>query len=201
MLHRAKRMSRKGAFVIKIKTTRFGELQVENNDIITFQDGILGFEQLKKFFVIDPGDSTLILWLQSAEDGSVAFPIIEPKIFKPDYIVKLMPSELNSLELEGVNNAKIYSILTIPQDVVEMSANLKAPVVINNQKKIAKQIVLQDSKLTVRQPIYKELKKYIVTFASNDSKRTRATTTTTTQEQANTNTTQAPKTTGPELEA
>ena len=158
---------------MKVKTTRFGELEVAKKDIITFKEGILGFESLKKFFIVDPGDQTLILWLQSTEDGSTAFPMIEPKIFKPDYIVKLLPAELNSLQLESLQCASVYTILTIPQTVTEMSANLKAPVIINNQSKDARQIVLQDNKLEVRHKMYLELKKYIVNFiSSDDSKRT-----------------------------
>jgi len=123
--------------------------------------------------VVDPGDSTLILWLQSIDDEKIAFPIIEPKIFKPDYVAKLLPADMNSVELDSLTQAKIYSILTIPSDITTMSANLKAPVVINNAKKIAKQIVLQDSKLNVKHEMYKELKSYIVAFSSDDSKRTR----------------------------
>lgn len=157
---------------VKIKTTRFGELEVNPNDIITFSEGLLGFENLKKYFVVDPGDSTLILWLQSTEDEKVAFPVIEPKIFKPDYIAKLLPADLNGLELESLQTAKLYSILTIPANVTEMSANLKAPIVINSAKKVAKQIVLQDSKLSVKHEMYKQLKTYIVNFSSDDSKRT-----------------------------
>lgn len=157
---------------MKITTTRFGELEVDNKDIITFNEGILGFEESKKFFVVDPGDQTLILWLQSADDGSVAFPVIEPKIFKPDYTVNLLPAELNSLNLESLANASVYTILTIPQDVTTMSANLKAPVIINNKTKKARQIVLQDSKLEVKFEMYTELKKHIVSFhASDDSVR------------------------------
>lgn len=157
---------------MKVKTTRFGELEVNPDDILTFSEGLLGFENLKKYFVVDPGDSTLILWLQSTEDEKVAFPIIEPKIFKPDYIAKLLPADLNGLELESLSNAKLYAILTIPANVVEMSANLKAPIVINSQKKVGKQIVLQDSKLSVKHEMYKELKTYIVNFSSDDSRRT-----------------------------
>lgn len=157
---------------MKVKTTRFGELEINPSDIITFHDGLLGFDQLKKYFVVDPGDSTLILWLQSTEDEKIAFPIIEPKIFKPDYTAKLLPADLNGLELESLSSAKLYSILTIPVNVVEMSANLKAPIVINSAKKVAKQIVLADSKLTVKHEMYKELKTYIVNFSSDDSKRT-----------------------------
>ncbi|MFP5457500.1 MAG: flagellar assembly protein FliW [Bacteriovoracia bacterium] len=157
---------------MKVKTTRFGELELNPSDVITFNEGLLGFDQLKKYFVVDPGDSTLILWLQSIEDEKIAFPIIEPKIFKPDYVAKLLPADLNGLDLESLSNAKLYSILTIPANVVEMSANLKAPIVINSAKKVAKQIVLADSKLTVKHEMYKELKTYIVNFSSDDSKRT-----------------------------
>jgi flagellar assembly factor FliW len=157
---------------VKINTTRFGELEVEKKDIITFKDGLLGFEKLTQFFIVDPGDQTLILWIQSVDDAGTAFPIIEPKIFKPDYAVKLLPAELTSLSLENLNDASIYTILTIPQTVTEMSANLKAPIVINNKTKVARQIVLQDSKLEVRCQMYADLKRYIVAYTSDDSVRT-----------------------------
>ena len=160
---------------MKIKTTRFGELEVDKKDIIEFTEGLLGFENLKKFFIVDPGDQTLILWLQSTDDAATAFPIIEPKIFQPSYMVKLLPVELNSLSLENLQNASVYTVLTIPQNVTEMSANLKAPIIINNKTKMARQIVLQDSKLEVRFKMYMDLKKYIVNYstnASDDSKRT-----------------------------
>jgi len=159
---------------VKLNTTRFGELEVDKKDIIVFKEGLLGFESLKKFFIVDPGDQTLILWFQSAEDPATAFPILEPKIFKPEYIVKLLPAELASLELESINDASVYTILTIPKNVQEMSANLKAPIVINNKTKLARQIVLQDSKLEVRCQMYKELKRYIVNYSSDDSTRSTA---------------------------
>ena len=71
-------MQKSGGFTVKITTTRFGELEVDKKDIIEFTEGLLGFENLKKFFVVDPGDQTLILWLQSTDDAATAFPIIEP---------------------------------------------------------------------------------------------------------------------------
>lgn len=180
---------------MKINTTRFGELEVNKKDIILFKEGLLGFENLKKFFIVDPGDQTLILWFQSAEDPATAFPILEPKIFKPEYIVKLLPAELASLDLESINDASVYTILTIPKTVTEMSANLKAPIVINNQTKVARQIVLQDSKLEVRCQMYKELKRYIVSYASDDSTRTMATQpTVATEEATSSSTASAPAT-------
>lgn len=161
---------------MRVSTTRFGELEVAKNDIITFNEGILGFEGLKQFFVVDPGDNTLILWLQSTEDEKIAFPIIEPQIFNPQYSAKLLPADMNSVELTDLSDARIYCILTIPADIKEMSANMKAPIVINNAKRLAKQVVLQDSKLSVKFSMYKELKKYIVNYSSDDTRRTRVNT-------------------------
>jgi flagellar assembly factor FliW len=159
--------------LVKINTTRFGELVVNKQDILNFEDGLLGFEDQKKFFIVDPGDQTLVLWLQSIKDPSVAFPILEPRIFIPDYSVKLLPAELNSLELTTLADAAIYTILTIPSVVTDMSANLKAPIVINNKTKKSRQIVLQDSKLEVQRKMYVELKRYIATYSSDDSIRTK----------------------------
>jgi len=158
---------------VKVKTTRFGELEVDKKDILNFKEGLLGFETLRKFFIVDPGDQTLILWLQSLDDGATAFPVIEPKVFAPQYAVKLLPAESASLSLESLNDASIYTILTIPQNITDMSANLKAPVIINNKTRESRQIVLQDSKLEVRYKMYMELKKYIVAYNSDDTRRTR----------------------------
>jgi flagellar assembly factor FliW len=162
----------KGACKVKVTTTRFGEINCDKSDILTFPEGILGFEAHKAFTIVDPGDNTFVMWLQSIDDGQVAFPIIEPKIFAPQHTVKLLPNELQSIQVDQVEKLRIFCILTIPQDVTKMSANLKAPIVINSEKRLGKQIVLQDNKLSVRLEIYKDLKKSLVNYSSDDSKRT-----------------------------
>ncbi len=158
---------------VKIKTTRFGEIEVNQQDIIKFKEGILGFEQYKNFTIVDPNDTTLIMWMQCVDAPQIAFPIIEPQIFKPDYCPVLMPTDMNSIELQQPMDAKVYTILTIPNDFTQMNANLKAPIIINLKKNIAKQIVLQDNKLTVKHEMYRDLKRAIAGFAtSDDFKRT-----------------------------
>lgn len=153
---------------MKVTTTRFGELEVKKEDIFHIKEGLMGFESLSDFFIVDPGDQTLILWLQSVKDPAVAFPVIEPKIFNPDYQLKLLPQEMQSLELTDLADATVFCILTIPRQVSEMSANLKAPIIINNKTKNGRQIVLQDSKLDIRHKIYNDLKKFIVSYTSDD---------------------------------
>jgi flagellar assembly factor FliW len=156
---------------VKVVTTRFGELEVQDKELFQIPEGILGFESQKNFFLVDPNDQTLILWLQSKDEPALAFPVIEPKIFNPEYSLKLLPLELESLELKDLSDASVYCILTIPKQVMDMSANLKAPLIINNKTRKGRQIVLQDSKLEVRLPIYNELKKYIVNYTSTQDKK------------------------------
>jgi flagellar assembly factor FliW len=157
---------------VKVSTTRFGEIQCDKSDILTFPEGILGFETHKTFTIVDPNDHTFVMWLQSVEDGQVAFPIIEPKIFAPDHSIKLLSYELQSIQVDHVDKLKVFCILTIPQDVTKISANLKAPIVINSERRLGKQVVLQDNKLSVRHEIYKDLKRSIVNYSSDDSRRT-----------------------------
>lgn len=170
-----------------IKTSRFGDLQVEKNNLITFSDGLLGFEKIKSFFIVDPGDNTFILWLQSEKVPNVAFPIIEPRTFNPNYNFTLLPHELKSLELNKLTEAKIFTILTIPSDIVHMTANLKAPLVINGAKGIGKQVVLQDNKLSVNFSMYKELKQHIITISSDDGNRSRLEVSKSSQSESNEN--------------
>ena len=105
--------------IVNIRTTRFGEMEVDEKDVLSFGQGILGFEHLTRFFIVDPGDETLIMWLQSLDDDSVAFPIIEPQIFQLSYRAKLLPFELQGLGLSDAAMAKIYAILTIPKDITQ----------------------------------------------------------------------------------
>lgn len=151
-----------------VATSRFGKIEINENEIINFKEGILGFEKENKFCIIDPNDQTLIIWLQSVSTPELAFPIIEPQIFKADYQAQLLPADLISVQLESQSKAYVYNILTIPGDISEMSANLKAPIVINSEKNVAKQVVLQNNKLEVKFPMYKELKAAIINFKKSD---------------------------------
>lgn len=144
---------------MKINTSRFGAVDVSHSDILDFPDGLLGFETLKKYFIVDPADETLILWLQSVDNADVAFPILEPKLFKADYKVRLSANELRSLKIDSTKDKDtlVYCILTIPGDVTQMTANLKAPLVINIASQTARQVVLQENEYSVKFSVYKEL--------------------------------------------
>lgn len=150
-----------------VKTGRFGQLTVGDDEKISLAQGLLGFPEFKEFCLVDPGDDTLILWLQSLENPEVAFPLIEPKIFKPDYTAKLSAAELRELKLENINQSAVFTVLTIPEDVTQMTANMKAPLVINLKMHLARQVVLQENEYSIKHPMFRELKTHLVTIASN----------------------------------
>ena len=149
-----------------IKTGRFGQLTVGDDETIQIPQGILGFPDLTKYCLVDPGDETLILWLQSMDNPEIAFALLEPKIFRTDYAVRLSAAELRELKLENINQSAVFSILTIPEDVTQMTANLKAPIVINLKQQIAKQVVLQENEYSIKQQMFKELKAHLITISA-----------------------------------
>lgn len=156
-----------------IKTGRFGQLTVGNDEIIDIPQGVMGFPDYRKYCLVDPGDETLILWLQSIENPDIAFPLLEPKIFRPDYAARLSAAELRELKLENINQSAVFSILTIPEDATQMTANLKAPLVINLKEQIARQVVLQENEYSIKHSMFKELRAHLVTISAQ--KRTAAT--------------------------
>ena len=149
-----------------IKTGRFGQITVQPEEVITFAQGLLGFAQSKRFCLVDSGDDTLILWLQSLDEPELAFPLLEPKIFKPDYIARLSASELKDLKLESINQSAVFTILTLPEDVAAMTANMKAPIVINLREQIARQVVLQENDYSIKHPMFKELRMHLMTIGA-----------------------------------
>lgn len=145
-----------------INTTRFGRVQVSNEDLITFAEGILGFNDLKKFILLDDPNDDIFAWLQSCEAADVAFPILEPELFSAQYKVVLTKSDLEALKLDGKKVPRCFSIITIPDDPTQMTANLKAPIVINVELRIARQCVLQDNQLAIREPVFTKLQQRVV---------------------------------------
>ncbi len=149
-----------------IKTGRFGQVTIQESEIIKIPQGILGFPEFTEFCLIDSADDTLILWLQSIRSADVAFPVLEPKIFRPEYFVNLSAADMRELKMQDLSKAAIFSLLTIPDDVTQMTANLKAPLVINLTNQAAKQIVLQENEFGIKQPMFKELRTHLITIES-----------------------------------
>lgn len=145
-----------------ISTSRFGQVELKQEDILTFAEGLLGFADLRKFVLLDDPNDEIFAWLQSCESPHIAFPVLEPELFAPQYKANLTKSDLEALKMSSQDKARYFSIVTIPDDPTLMTANLKAPVVINVALRIARQCVLQDNNLAIREPIFAKLQQRVV---------------------------------------
>jgi flagellar assembly factor FliW len=145
-----------------VNTTRFGQVDIKEDDILTFPEGLLGFADLRKFALLDDPSDEIFAWLQSCDAGAIAFPVLEPDIFTENYKVTLSKGDLEALKLKDQKDAHYFSIITIPEDPTQMTANMKAPIVINLKEKTARQCVLQDNNLAIREPIFKKLQQRVV---------------------------------------
>lgn len=136
--------------MITVNTTRFGSIEVNPDTVITFEQGVFGFEELTAFTIVDPKDDNHIYWLQSMTNSAVAFPILRSVIFT------------RRLEIEGLHKHEIsYYILTIPNDITKMTANFKAPIFVDTVLKKGRQVLLKDRSLNVLEPIYLRLRDII----------------------------------------
>ena len=145
-----------------IQTSRFGELKVSQDNLLLFPEGILGFANLRSFVLLDDPEDDIFIWLQSCENKDLAFPVLEPELLMPSYTVELSLRDKQVLELSEDSDCRCLSIITIPADPTDMTANLKAPIVINAGKQIARQCICQNNKLSINEPIFSKLQQRIV---------------------------------------
>lgn len=136
-----------------ITSSRFDKLEVPLERIITMQRPVLGFEQLTRFFLVERPDFHPFLWLHSIEDPTVAFPVVSPRFFFPDYRIEIHSKEVAELMITDPRLVETFVIITIPQDPAEMTANLQGPVIVNTANNLAKQLVLVNSDYSVDHPL------------------------------------------------
>ncbi len=148
-----------------IRTTRFSNVSISESDLLNFPEGILGFGDLRRFVILDDPHDEIFAWLQSCENPGVAFPLLEPELFEATYKVNLTKGDLETLQLTEYPSSKekilLFTIVTIPEDPTKMTANLKAPIIINLSTRVARQCVLQDNNLAIREPIFAKLQQRV----------------------------------------
>lgn len=137
-------------------------VELNSEDVLTFNEGLLGFQDLRQFVLLDDPNDDIFVWLQSCELPSIAFPVLEPELFGHKYNATLNRTDLESLKMKPEQVPAFLSIITIPDDPTQMTANIKAPIVINLEQKIARQCVLQDNHLAIKEPIFTKLQSRVV---------------------------------------
>lgn len=129
---------------MKIQTKYHGEVEVEQSNIIHFENGIPWFIEEKQFYLLSLSGDTPFLIMQSVQTPSLAFVIVSPFDFFSDYSAKLSDQVVEQLQIENEEDVALYVILTIQEPFEKTTANLQGPIVINDKKKLGKQIILND---------------------------------------------------------
>jgi flagellar assembly factor FliW len=138
---------------MKINTTRFGEIEVEDGKIITTFGGFIGFENQYRFVILEYLKDSQFKWIQSINEPGLAFVIADPWYFFKDYDFEISDEDQKEIEIEKPDDIVVLAIATIPEDIVNTTLNLLSPLVINIKKMIAKQIILYNSKYTTKHKI------------------------------------------------
>jgi flagellar assembly factor FliW len=134
-----------------IETTRFGSLSVEEERIITFPAGLLGFPEHTRFALIQTGEENYFFWLQSVDEPNLAFVVTDPTIFFKDYQVPVREETWSDLQLAQESDLQCFVICNKVGDW--LTGNLLGPIVVNASNRLGQQVVLTEKKWTTRQPL------------------------------------------------
>lgn len=143
-----------------LNTKHFGDIEVEESGIIIFEEGLPGFEQARKFVLLYDGQpDSPFCWLQSVDQPDLAFAMINPEAIMPDYTVEIDDDIVERLGIESPADVIYYAIVVIPDDIAEMTANMKAPVIINVREKKGMQVVMDNSDYDIRYNVSSDKRK------------------------------------------
>lgn len=133
-----------------------GKIQYEEEDIITFKKGIPGFNDLKKFIIVDLEEYKPFKLFHSIENTEVALVVTSPYDFKEDYEIVIGDEVVKHLNIEDPSQVFVLVTVTLNSDIRKITMNLQGPIVINTSNKLGEQIILDDSKYKVKTPLFKE---------------------------------------------
>jgi len=145
---------------ITIKSKPYGEIEIDEKQVIDFYDGLLGFDYIKKFALIDVDEQkSPFKWLQAMDEPALAFVVIQPEDFMAEYKLVVSQSDLDAVEASEKESLVVLAIVTIPENPSDMTANLQGPIIVNPEKKLGRQAISLSDKYHVRHKILEEMKK------------------------------------------
>ena len=139
---------------MKLRSGRFGEISISEQDIFTFPRGIPGFENQKSFVVVAPEKDEPFAFLQSAVDEHLVFVIVDPFLFYPGYDFEIPESALAEMRIESEEQVIVRVIVNVQDKLEEASVNLVAPIVLNVKERLGKQVVLEKTNYTTKHYLF-----------------------------------------------
>lgn len=158
-----------GKNLLKVET-KIGTFSVSSSEIINFVEGPLGFSEYKKFIIVEEEEDSLFLILQSIENKKIAFPILEMDLLGVNLTTQISKDLLTQMKVQKANDLSMYCIVAVPSNFNNMTANLRAPVLINNKTQQGVQVILSDQELEIAKPIFKDLRTRLTATSNVSSK-------------------------------
>ena len=137
-----------------IMTARFGEIEYDESRAITFPEGLPGLEHTRRYLFIHTEETEPIFWLQSLEDGELSLPVANAFELQDDFTMDVDDEDLALLKIEKPEDVLVLVVVVIPDDMLRMTANFAAPVLIQPEERLGKQIFTAGTKYSVRQPVF-----------------------------------------------
>lgn len=146
---------------MNVTTKVFGEITIDDDRIISFPKGIIGFPDLTEFALLHDSEkgSDSIHWLQSLQEPAFAMPVMDPLIVRPDYNPEVDDELLKHLGKLQAEELLVLVTVTVPKDLAKMSVNLRGPIIINAAERKATQVIVEGDEYQVKFPIYDILNK------------------------------------------
>jgi flagellar assembly factor FliW len=131
-----------------IQTTRFGPIEVDDEKVMTFKDGLLGFPRHLRFALVQTTSDPVFFWMQSVDEPDLAFVVCDPLTFVPDYQVPIRKDDVEALGLQDLGDCQVLTIVNKVGGA--LTANLLGPIVVGTHSLQAKQLVLSDKRYGTR---------------------------------------------------
>ena len=141
---------------MKVLTKPYGEIEIDQRQTVRFPSGIMGFEDLHEFAILDATQQPFY-WLQSLEMAEIAFVLINPLAFRPDYSPAVDPEEIAEIGIESPDDMLVFVIVTIPDTSSRKTANLQGPLILNRRTRVGRQSISGNPRWGVRHAILEEL--------------------------------------------
>jgi len=139
---------------MKVQTTRFGTIDVQESQVLTLVEGMLGFSDTHRYVLMDDEIGEPFMWMQSLDIPSLAFVVIDPAIILPSYHFSVKKDQIKALETNSVEDLQVYVIVTMAANILDVTVNLQGPLVVNKKKRVGQQIVLNDPNFSTRHPLF-----------------------------------------------
>ena len=139
---------------MKIQTTRFGEVEIQESDIRTLPNGMLGFTNDRHFAMLEDEMGSPFQWMQSLDTPELAFVTIDPDFAISDYQIEVSSEHLKKLDTHRLEDVTVRVIVTMTRELKDVTINLQGPLLFNLDKKLGMQMVITDGRYTTQHPLF-----------------------------------------------